>query len=150
MYKIFKFFHFIGLTLFLGSIWVYIAQGTPMGSAIVTTYARANVASLIQHVTLPGLMMMILTGFCMMLIRRSLLKSVFFKIKLSFAILAFIDANYILSIAKQSAIYARNLPSHLLQFNMLITQESILGAINVAIILFLIGYSMNAKKFSST
>ena len=113
MFKLFKFFHFVGLTLFLGSIWVYIAQGTPMENELITEYVRATIVDLIEHLTLPGLILMIITGMGMVLARPRLFKTTFFKIKMVFAILSFMLASLILIIAKRAVIEASHLPEAL-------------------------------------
>src|SRR5579875_1948704 len=112
MFKVFKIFHFLGLTLFLGSIWVYITEGTPMNDKVITSYVRNTIVELIQHLTLPGLVLMIVTGLGMVISRPILFKSTFFKIKLLCTVLVFLFAKQILSIAKQSAMEAAHLPEH--------------------------------------
>lgn len=103
MFKFFKLLHFIGLTLFLGSIWVYVAQGTPMESVIIMQYVRENVLQLIETLTFPGLVLMVLSGFGMTLFRREILRKQFFKVKLAFSVLLLINTRHILTIAHQSA-----------------------------------------------
>lgn len=146
MYKLFKFIHFIGLTLFLGSIWIYIAEGTSLETTVITNYVRKTMVDSIQHLTFPGLFMMIISGLGMVALRRALFKSTFFKIKLLISILLIINSNHILSIAKQAMIAALALPDSILLLKSYIFQESIYGAINVTLILFLIGYSLIANK----
>lgn len=146
MFTFFKFFHFIGLTLFLGSIWVYIAQGTPMDFLPITHYARENVAHLISTLTLPGLMMMIFSGFFMALCRKELFKKTFFKIKLFISIMLLINTIYIFKIAKKSAILMETPSFDWKVLADFLHQETVFGAVNVVFILFLVGYSLCYKK----
>ncbi len=146
MYSVFKFLHFIGLTLFLGSIWVYIAEGTPMEIIPITQYVRMTIMELIEILTIPGLVLMIISGFGMLLLRRSLLKSRFFKIKLTGSIIVLLNACYILFIAKQAVIAAGGLPLATDVLQGLVLRETIFGAFNVLIILFLIGYTISTSK----
>lgn len=146
MFKVFKFFHIVGLTMFLGSIWIYIAQGTPMDSVLVTTYVRTSVANLIAIITLPGLLLMLGSGVAMVLARRGLLTTRFFKIKLGVGLLVLINALLILSFDKQAAIMSHHLPEYLNIMQNEILKESIVGALNVLFVLFLIGYSLKVKK----
>lgn len=150
MYKLFKFIHLVGLTLFLGSVWIYIAEGTSLESKLITQYVRRTLVELIQQVTIPGLGIMIISGIGMVLIRRPLLKSAFFKIKLLISFLLLINSNHILSIAKNAMTTSENLPHSLLLLKSLISQEAICGAVNVTLILFLIGYSLMANKAGYT
>lgn len=149
MYRAFKFLHFIGLSLFLGSIWVYIAQGTPMETPLITQYVRLSVFHLIKTLTLPGLTLMIISGFGILYFKRQLLQSRFFKIKLIGAMILFINSIFILYIAKNSAISASSLPMTTTVLHSYLVKETIFGAVNVLIILFLIGYSVSGSRFSS-
>lgn len=146
MFKFFKLLHFVGLTLFLGSIWVYIAQGTPMESVIIMQYVRENVFRLIEILTFPGLVLMVFSGLGMVLSRREIMKKRFFKIKLIFSVLLLINTRHILTLAHQSAMLLKTpVWSSDVLINLL-NKEAFFGAINVAIILSLITYSIFYKR----
>jgi hypothetical protein len=150
MYKIIKSLHFVGLTLFLGSIWVFIVQGTPMSSIAITNYVRLEIVTLIKILTIPGLVIMILTGIAMVITRPALLKTTFFKVKIIIPMIILFNANYILHIAKESARIVQYLPNSQPLLETLLMRESIIGAVNVLLALFLIVYSIMAKKILIT
>jgi Predicted integral membrane protein (DUF2269) len=72
MYRIFKFFHLLGLTLFLGSIFGHIAVSVLGGGPDSPNFlfARQDVAAATQALTMPGLGLAILSGIGMAVIAR--------------------------------------------------------------------------------
>jgi hypothetical protein len=146
MFKFFKLLHFIGLTLFLGSVWVFIAQGTLMTTIALTCYVREMIVHTLRVITLPGLILIIFSGIGMIICRNILLRSTFFKVKIITAIVILANSIYLSHIAQQALTLASALPKNSALFHQLTIREAIHGAINVWMVLFLIAYSVYSRK----
>lgn len=147
MFKMLKCLHLIGLTLFLGSIWVYIAMGTPLEPQLITVYVRHSVSSLVMILTLPGLLLMITSGIGMSLLKRRLLSPKYMVIKslLTFGILSI--SFFVVKSIKLSACLVQKLPAENLMFQGALKHEVVFGAINVSLILITITYALYAVKY---
>jgi hypothetical protein len=147
MFKMLKCLHLIGLTLFLGSIWVYIVMGTPLEPQLITAYVRHSVSSLVMILTLPGLLLMITTGIGMSLLRRRLISPNYLMTKsiLSFVIITI--SYFVIKSIRLSASLVDKLPADTLLFQQALKHEVIFGAINVSLILITITYAIYAVKY---
>ncbi len=142
MFKLFKIVHVLGLTLFIGSVWVYILQGTPLHDPHVTQFIRHTYVTLIKTLTLPGLSLMFISGIGMSISRPALLRTTFFKIKLSTSLVLLINSSYLLRIAQRATQAAAELPHAATTLHTLLQHETLLGAVNVGLTLLLLSYSV--------
>jgi ascorbate-specific PTS system EIIC-type component UlaA len=139
--------HFLGLTMFLGSIAVYIALGTPEHDAALLAYNRMSVQSLVQAITIPGLVLTVMSGIGMVLRRRGYMRMRFGKVKVLVGFTLLVNTYFIYqAIASSAQLTAGTPPFDTEALNALLTTEAILGAVNVLVILATIIYSVKTLR----
>lgn len=139
MFTLFKTLHFIGISMFLGSIAVYIAMGTPFENQALTLYSRETVYFLVPSVTIFGIILTGVTGILMGLQRRKLIVTKFFKVKASLGSLILANSLVIYNLVGKSVVASRQ--NNIDHLESLLLQEGVIGAINLVVAIFLIAYS---------
>ncbi|GEM_PF-2782736 len=141
-----KVLHLIGLTMFLGSIWVYIAQGTPLETPLITSYVRDSVWQLVRTLTIPGLALTIVSGMSLACLQRRPFTSPFVRTKLTVGIVIAINTYYIAAAIRHAAEVTHTGVFELSQLTEHLHQETLFGAANVLCALGLIAYSVHTVR----
>lgn len=141
-----KVLHLLGLTMFLGSIWVYIAQGTPLEAPVITAYVRGSVWTLVRTLTIPGLALTIVSGVGLALAQRRAFSSAFVRTKLLVGTVIAINTYFIADAVQHAAAVTSTGTFALAELEFYLHRETLIGAANVLCALGLIIYSVRAVR----
>jgi len=148
MKSVIKFIHLLGIILFLGSIFTFIlvsalVQDKPLSDL---AFGRQVIAAGMKMLTLPALWIIVLSGI---LLGKGKWQGKYFQVKLALGLVILLNAHFVIAdavlhasrLAAGASVTGVLSPDYLLAY----TKESVMGAVNVLLALFAMGYALRTK-----
>ena len=148
MKSVIKFIHLLGIILFLGSIFTFIlvsalVQDKPLSDL---AFGRQVIAAGMKMLTLPALWIILLSGI---LLGKGKWQGKYFQVKLALGLVILLNAHFVIAdavlhasrLAAGASVTGVLSPDYLLAY----TKESVMGAVNVLLALFAMGYALRTK-----
>ena len=140
--KLIKLFHYVGCTMFSGSILTFLAISTLTKNASLDdlVFARQIISAGTTTLTLPGMWMIVITGVLMTVRTYGFFKYTWLNLKHLIIVTVVLNAHLIIVPTADSALHMARLSlAHvtlLSYYNFASSKESVFGAFNVLMILF--------------